>query len=233
MHYSKKRLNTSGSGMMCWDSRMNNHALMQTQFLYGIVDTGYVAEGDYGRMIRLLAEGGVKLIQFRAKGRPEEFVRKNCLELAPLCRELGVVFIVNDYPYIAAECEAGGVHVGQDDGRLDDVRAIVGEKAVIGRSTHSCEQAVNAWKEGADYIGFGPLFPTATKPGRPAIGLEEITLVHRSLPQDFPVYCIGGVQPDRLDDIMKAGAKRVVIVSWLLNQPDIPLAAAQIRRMLG
>lgn len=219
--------------MTCWDSKMDNRALMREQFLYGIVDTGYVTEGKYAQVVRLLAQGGVKLIQFRAKGRTEEFVRRNCQELASLCREMGVIFIVNDYPHIAAECGAGGVHIGQEDGRLDDVRTIVGEEAIIGRSTHSCEQAVNAWKEGADYIGFGPLFSTATKPGRQPIGLDEITLAHQSLPQNFPIYCIGGVQPDRLDDIMRAGARRVVIVSWLLGQQDIPAAAAEIRRKLG
>lgn len=199
--------------------------MLQDQFLYGIVDTGYVAEGDYEKVVEALAEGGVKLLQFRAKDKEEGFIREACMELAPLCRELGVLFIVNDFPRIAAECGAAGVHIGQDDGCLKEVKKIVGEKAVIGRSTHSYEQALEAWREGADYIGFGPLFPTATKPGRPAIGLGDITRVHGELPDNFPIYCIGGVQPDNLEKILEAGARRVVIVSWLLKQPDISSSA--------
>lgn len=202
--------------------------LLKKQLLYGIVDTGYVGEDNYADVIHSLAAGGVKLIQFRAKDKPESFIRDACLTLAPICRELGVIFIVNDFPMIAAECGAGGVHIGQEDGTLESVKKIVGEEMIVGRSTHSYEQALAAWREGADYIGFGPLFPTATKPGRPAIGLGDITRVHQELPVDFPIYCIGGVQPDNLEEIMGAGAARVVIVSWLLKQPDISQASREL-----
>lgn len=207
-------------------------AFLKTQYLYGILDSGYVKEENYNSVVRQLAEGGVKLIQFRAKGLPEEFVLRKSRELSPLCKELGVLFIINDYPVVAAETKAAGVHIGQDDGSLREVRKALGEQAIIGRSTHSYEQAIAAWREGADYIGFGPLFPTATKPGRPAIGLEEIARVHRDLPDDFPIYCIGGVQPGNLPEIMEAGARRVVIVSWLLGQENIASAARGIRSLL-
>lgn len=215
-----------------WAALKMRDAFLKTQYLYGILDSGYVKEENYNSVVRQLAEGGVKLIQFRAKGLPEEFVLRKSRELSPLCKELGVLFIINDYPVVAAETKAAGVHIGQDDGSLREVRKALGEQAIIGRSTHSYEQAIAAWREGADYIGFGPLFPTATKPGRPAIGLEEIARVHRDLPDDFPIYCIGGVQPGNLPEIMEAGARRVVIVSWLLGQENIASAARGIRSLL-
>ncbi len=199
-----------------------------TNPLYGIVDAGYVEAPDWERMTEALAAGGVGLIQFRAKGVPESLVSAACRRLAPLCKSLGVLFIVNDYPHIARECGAEGVHIGQDDGSLEEVRRLVGPDMIIGRSTHSHEQAVQGWREGADYIGFGPLFPTNTKPGRPAIGLEDIARVHAELPENFPIFCIGGVQPDRLSPILDAGAKRVVIVSWLLKHEDVPKAASSL-----
>lgn len=197
-------------------------------YLYGIVDTGYVEEGDFENALRELAQGGVRIVQFRAKGHEPEWIEAWCRRLAPLARELGVLFIVNDYVEIARDCDADGVHIGQDDGDLASARALLGEEKIIGRSTHSYEQAVEAYREGFDYIGFGPLFPTMTKPGRPAIGLEDIARVHRELPRDFPVFCIGGVQPDRMESIRAAGARRVVVVSWLLRHPDRVTASRKL-----
>ena len=84
-----------------------------------------------------------------------------------------------------------------------------------------------------DYIGFGPLFPTGTKPGRPAIGLEDIAGVRRQLPEEFPVFCIGGINGNTLPSVLEAGASRVVIVSWLLTHPDITETVAALRKRLG
>ena len=98
---------------------------------------------------------------------------------------------------------------------------------LVGRSTHSPEQALSALHEGADYIGFGPLFPTGTKPGRPSIGLQDIESVQQAV-GSMPMFCIGGVNADTLPRVLEAGARRVVVVSWLLQQPDIAAAAADI-----
>ena len=102
---------------------------------------------------------------------------------------------------------------------------------IIGRSTHSLEQAMQARQEGADYIGFGPLFPTGTKPGRPSIGLDDITAAQEAA-GDMPMFCIGGINETTLPAVLHAGARRVVIVSWLLQQPDIAHAAQGIIQQL-
>ena len=206
---------------------MNAKEVLQSCRLYGIVDMGYTAPQDVAaRTVQLLA-GGVRIIQLRAKKLPLPQVRELALQMLPLCRTAGAIFVLNDYPEMAAEIGADAVHVGQDGGPLSEVRRMVGKTMLIGRSTHSPEQALAAHAEGADYIGFGPLFPTGTKPGRPAIGMQDIAAVQAQL-GDFPMFCIGGINGDTLPQVLAAGARRVVIVSWLLQQADVAAAARNV-----
>lgn len=195
--------------------------------LYGIVDMGYVRPEDVKQVTSALLQGGVRILQLRAKGVELDAVEALARRMQPLCRAAGAIFVLNDYPEMAARIGADAVHVGQDGGPLEDVRAIVGPDMLIGRSTHSPEQAQAAVAEGADYIGFGPLFPTGTKPGRPAIGLQDIAAVQAQL-GDFPMFCIGGINGSTLPAVLAAGARRVVIVSWLLQQADVAGAAQNV-----
>lgn len=200
---------------------------LKQALLYGIVDMGYTRPEDVESATEALIRGGVRILQLRAKGVPPEQVRELALRMQPICRAGGAIFVLNDYPAMAAEIGADAVHVGQDGGSMESVRAIVGPDMIIGRSTHSPEQAVAALQEGADYIGFGPLFPTGTKPGRPSIGLQDIRRVRAEL-HNLPMFCIGGINGHTLPAVLEAGAQRVVIVSWLLQQTDISAAAAAV-----
>ncbi len=200
--------------------------------LYGIADTGYMRPDELEGKVAALLEGGVRIIQLRAKKQSRDEVRDLARRMQPLCREAGALFVLNDYPDLAAELGADAVHVGQDAGPLAELRRIVGPQMIIGRSTHSPQQALAAREEGADYIGFGPLFPTGTKPGRAAIGLQDVAAVQREL-GDFPMFCIGGINGDTLPAVLAAGARRVVIVSWLLQQADIAGAARQVIKLLA
>lgn len=195
--------------------------------LYGIVDLGYVRPEEAENTTSALLRGGIRILQLRAKNAPLDTVETLARRMQALCRAAGAIFVLNDYPEMAARIGADAVHVGQDAGALAAVRDIVGRDMLIGRSTHSPEQALAAVAEGADYIGFGPLFPTGTKPGRPAIGLQDIAAVQAQL-GDFPMFCIGGINGDTLPAVLQAGARRVVIVSWLLQQPDCAAAAREI-----
>ncbi len=199
--------------------------------LYGIVDRGYVREADVAACARALIAGGVRILQLRAKGLPQAEVARLASLLQPVCRELDALFVLNDDPELAAELGADAVHVGQDAPALADIRRLVGPRMLIGRSTHSLDQVRRAREEGADYIGFGPLFPTPTKPGRPAIGLRDIAQA-QELAGGMPVFCIGGVNADTLPQVLAAGAQRVVVVSWLLQQADRTRAAQQLIRTL-
>lgn len=212
---------------------MNRKERLSSCRLYGIADMGYTAEHQLISVTEKLLAGGLGILQLRAKNHDPEHIARMGSRLAPLCREYGCLFIINDYPEIALSTGADGVHLGQDDGELAPVRAMLGANAIIGRSTHSPEQALGAFREQADYIGFGPLFPTGTKPGRPAIGLEDIAGVQRQLPEEFPVFCIGGINGNTLPSVLEAGASRVVIVSWLLTHPDITETVAALRKRLG
>lgn len=212
---------------------MNRKERLSSCRLYGIADMGYTAEHQLISVTEKLLAGGLGILQLRAKNHDPEHIARMGSRLAPLCREYGCLFIINDYPEIALGTGADGVHLGQDDGELAPVRAMLGADAIIGRSTHSPEQALGAFREQADYIGFGPLFPTGTKPGRPAIGLEDIAGVRRQLPEEFPVFCIGGINGNTLPSVLEAGASRVVIVSWLLTHPDITETVAALIKRLG
>lgn len=199
--------------------------------LYGIVDMGYTKPEQVLPRTLALIEGGVHIIQLRAKGVELPLVKKWAIAMQAMCREHRAIFVLNDYPEMAAEIGADAVHVGQDGGSLEGVRKIVGPGVLVGRSTHSPQQALQAREEGADYIGFGPLFPTGTKPGRPSIGLQDIAATQQHM-GDIPMFCIGGINATTLPQVLQAGAKRVVIVSWLLQQADIAAAARKVISML-
>lgn len=195
--------------------------------LYGIVDMGYTEPEQVVARTHALIDGGVRIIQLRAKGKALPLVKAWAVDMQAICRERGAIFVLNDYPEMAAEIGADAVHVGQDGGSLADVRKILGAGVLVGRSTHSLEQAIQAKLEGADYIGFGPLYPTGTKPGRPSIGLSDIAAAQEAA-GDMPLFCIGGINGTTLPQVIQAGARRVVIVSWLLQQADIALTAKAV-----
>jgi thiamine-phosphate pyrophosphorylase len=200
--------------------------------LYAILDLGYVLPERAGEVASALLRGGADILQLRAKGYDKDRISQIAARVIPLCRAAGVPFILNDHPDLAAALGADGVHIGQDDGTLAAARAIVGPGKMIGRSTHSLAQARAALEEGFDYIGFGPLFPTPTKAGRPAIGLEQVRDMENAVGSRIPAFCIGGIKPESLDVVLAAGARRVVIVSALLAAPDIAAATRAVKTRL-
>src|SRR6266481_144980 len=157
--------------------------------LYGIIDLGYLPRlRDCSRIAEQMVAGGVDLIQLRGKGKSiDELVNLAC-EIHEITAPSSTPLIVNDHAEIAAEVPVGGVHVGQ---------------------------AHAAQRDGADYIGFGPIFATPTKPDYKPIGLGDIRQVH--LDVGVPIFCIGGINIDNLQQVIDASAKRVVMVSALLK----------------
>jgi thiamine-phosphate pyrophosphorylase len=186
--------------------------------LYAIIDLAYVEETDAAAAAAAVLDGGVGVLQLRAKGVAPAGLVPLARRIGSMAADAGVPFLINDHPELAAAVPGAGVHMGQDDGPIARARGIVGPGRLIGRSTHGVAQAVEAAAEGADYIGFGPLFATPTKPGRPAIGLGDIAEVQRRVP--IPVFCIGGINASTLPGVLAAGALRVVVVSALLLAGD-------------
>jgi thiamine-phosphate pyrophosphorylase len=199
--------------------------------LYGILDLGYVEIGDCGRMAEAMMAGGIDLMQLRAKELASAQIAEIAAELHRLTAERGVPLIINDHPEIARLVRADGVHLGQDDMSIAEARQIVGANCMVGKSTHSVDQAIRAFYEGADNIGFGPIFATPTKPDYPPVGLDEIQKVHDAV--RIPIFCIGGIKLNNLPDVLAAGARRVVIVSGLLQARDAAEYARSAKKTLS
>jgi thiamine-phosphate pyrophosphorylase len=187
--------------------------------LYGIIDLGYIDESETSRVAEQMIQGGVDLIQLRGKGKSIDELGDVAGKLYELTARSSTSLIVNDYGEIAGQVPVEGVHVGQDDDAIELARRKAGRKIVVGKSTHNLEQALAAQREGADYIGFGPIFATPTKPDYLPIGLEAISRVHAEV--SLPIFCIGGINIDNLQNVIDAGAKRVVMVSALLKAHNI------------
>lgn len=199
--------------------------------LYGILDLGYVDALEIGKVTGQMIAGGIDLIQLRAKAYPSAEIVRTAAELHRITMERGVPLVINDHPEIARVVSAEGVHVGQDDAAISEVREIAGPDRVVGKSTHSIDQAIRAFYEGADYIGFGPIFTTPTKPDYPPVGLEEIRKVHDAV--RIPIFCIGGITLENLPEVIAAGARRVVIVSGLLLARNVASYARSAKELLN
>jgi thiamine-phosphate pyrophosphorylase len=166
-----------------------------------------------------MIEGGVDLIQLRGKTNSIEDLIDVAAVLHELTTKSSTALIVNDYAEIASRVPVEGVHVGQDDDSIELARGKAGRAVLFGKSTHTVEQARAAEREGADYIGFGPIFATPTKPQYLPVGLAAIRRVHAEV--SLPIFCIGGINIDNLQGVIDAGAKRVVMVSALLKAHSI------------
>ncbi len=210
---------------------MNAREALLNARLYGIADLGYVSTCDLVPVTRALCEGGVDLLQLRAKGHSAGEIEILAKEVHRVTQACGVPLVINDHPEVAAELTTEGVHVGQDDTSIARARALVGPECLVGKSTHSLAQAEQAFLEGADYIGFGPLYATGTKPDYAPVGLENIQQVHQRV--TVPIFCIGGVNAGRLDAVLAAGARRVVVVSAFLQAPEIRRAVRELKARLS
>lgn len=175
--------------------------------------------------------GGIDILQLRSKRLPDrELV---CLghKLKRIAHKYEKLLIVNDRCDIALLIGADGVHLGQDDLTIGEARRILRDKAIlIGRSTHSLYQAIRAQKEGADYIGVGPIFGTPTKPDYKPVGLGLITKVRRAV--RIPFFAIGGVDETTIDRVTKAGAHRVAVVRAIFGKPSAKRAARELKKKL-
>jgi thiamine-phosphate pyrophosphorylase len=200
-------------------------------YLYGIIDLGYVEKSNAVRAAEAMIKGGVDLIQLRGKQEAIEELVDVAEGLHELTAYSGTPLIVNDHAEVASKVPVEGVHVGQDDDSIEVARRKAGRALAVGKSTHSLAQARTAQGEGADYIGFGPIFATPTKPDYEPIGLQDIKQAH--LDVNLPIFCIGGIKLDNLKEVIAAGARRVAIVSGLLKAPDVAAYAREAKRLLA
>jgi thiamine-phosphate pyrophosphorylase len=187
-------------------------------------------------VIRPAIAGGVDVVQLRDKELGDEELVAVANAARALCERLGALLIVNDRPLVARESGADGLHVGQDDMPVAEARAIVGPDLLIGLSTHApgeIDAAAPSTDDGSplvDYIGVGPVHETPTKPGRPAVGVELVryAVEHAAV----PFFAIGGLDASNLNEVLDAGATRVVVLRAIADAEDPQAAAEALRTQL-
>ena len=193
-----------------------------------LVAPSHLSEGPLLEHVPALAEAGVDILQLREKDLAPDAIKDVAEPLLDACRASGIAFIINDHPGIAAELGADGVHVGQDDAPVPAARRASG--GVVGLSTHSRQQIVAAEPIAPDYIAVGPVYETPTKPGRPAVGLELLTFAAEH--SAIPWFAIGGIDMTNIEQVVAAGARRVVVVRAITEAPDPAAAATALKAAL-
>lgn len=187
--------------------------------IYGITGDNFSNGRSNYFCVEEMIKGGIKIVQYRAKTKDTREKVKEAREIRELCRKNGVIFIVNDNVDIALLVDADGVHIGQEDMHPDDVRKLIGDNKIIGLSTHSEKQGIEAYKNpNVDYIGVGPIFPTTTKDTTP-VGLGYLEYAVKNL--DLPFVAIGGIKAHNIDAIIAKGAQRVCLVSEIVGADSI------------
>lgn len=196
--------------------------------LYGITGDNFSNGRSNYFCVEEMIKGGIKIIQYRDKIKNTREKVEEVKKIRELCREKGVIFIVNDNIDIALLVDADGVHVGQEDMHPNDVRKLIGDNKIIGLSTHSEEQGLEAYKNyNVDYIGVGPIFPTATKDTAP-VGLEYLEYAYKNL--KLPFVAIGGIKAQNIDDIIAKGAQHICMVSEIVGNEDISGIVAELQK---
>jgi thiamine-phosphate pyrophosphorylase len=195
--------------------------LLKRSLLYLILD-----KSGYTR----LPFDGVGVIQLRDKFSDKSHVLSLAIKLAKRLSKAKTLFIVNDYIDIAILSGADGVHLGQGDLPLKAARKILGKNKIIGISCHNLRQALKAQKEGADYIGIGPIYETATKPGVKSIGLNPLRQLKNKI--KIPYFAIGNIHKGNIKEITAAGARRIAVCRGILKANNPKRAARQLLEKL-
>ena len=206
---------------------MNCKCRKEDLLLYAVTDRSWLRGRQLWEQVEEALRGGVTMVQLREKNLPEREFLEEAVRIRKLCRAYHVPFIVNDNVEIARLCGADGVHTGQDDMEVSAVRAILGPDKIIGVSAKTVEQAVHAWKHGADYLGTGAVFPTGTKADATGISREQLRAVCAAVP--LPVAAIGGITKENLSGLSGTGISGIAVVSALFARPDTRQAAAELR----
>jgi thiamine-phosphate pyrophosphorylase len=204
--------------------------------LYTFVDTAYLRGRSPANVARQLCEGGSDLVQLRAKTSTAQEVGRIAREILPIIRAAGAGLVINDHLPVALEVGADFCHLGQEDFFAAGYRHVSelpmpGGAGRIGLSTHAPEQAERAVAAGADYIAIGPVYPTGTKPTAKPVTLEYVRWAAAHLA--VPWFAIGGINLTNLDDVLAAGARRICVVSAILEAPDIAQTCRQFRQRLA
>ncbi|MGB8658657.1 MAG: thiamine phosphate synthase [Candidatus Zixiibacteriota bacterium] len=209
---------------------INKKQMLSRVQLYVIADPNICGAKDICDVVRQAIDGGAEMIQYRDKDSNDDNFLHTASKLSGICREKGVPFIVNDRVEIALKMVADGVHVGQEDLSVEEAKRILGSERIIGKSAETIQQAKQAEAEGADYVGIGPVFDTASKKISQPIGLDIIRQARESL--RIPFFAIGGIDLNNVDQVIQAGGNRIAVISVLMLSGNIGLCATKLSAKL-
>lgn len=201
----------------------------KTMLLYAVTDRAWVGRQSLYQQVEAALKGGATCVQLREKELDEETFLQEAVEIAALCRRYGVPFFVNDNVEIAVKCHADGVHVGQEDMAAAQVRRRVGADMMIGVSVHSVEEALEAVKNGADCLGVGAMFSTATKTDADVLTKETLRDICAAV--DIPVVAIGGIGRSNISQLAGTGVDGVALVSAIFAAEDIEAECRLLRKL--
>jgi len=200
---------------------------LRTARLYFVCDAHPRGE-DPEPLLQAALTGGADIVQLREKSLPRRETELAGLTFRRLCDTFSALFIVNDDPDLARACKADGVHVGQDDLPVEEVREALGADAIVGLSTHSEEQMAASAERPVDYVSAGPIWETPTKQGRPGVGLELIS--HAAERAPHPFFAIGGIDTSNAEQVVRAGARRLCVVRAIRDAEDPAAVATELRQ---
>lgn len=201
----------------------------QTMRLYAVTDRAWVGRQTLPEQVEAALKGGATCVQLREKELDGTALLEEAKVLAALCRRYGVPLIINDNVEVALASGADGVHVGQDDLTVEQVRRLAGDRLIVGVSAHSVEQALAAQAGGADYLGVGAVFATATKSDAHVLPRETLAEICRAV--DIPVVAIGGIGEDNLLQLAGTGVDGAALVSAIFSAPDIEGQCRKLRAL--
>lgn len=203
--------------------------LNKSLLLYAITDRHWLNGKTLYSQVELALKGGATMIQIREKDLDENAFLKEAEQIQSLCAKYCVPFIVNDNVELAVKIGADGVHVGQSDMAAKDVRALIGKDKILGVSAQTVEQALEAQKCGADYLGTGAVFPTGSKDGAQVLGVQTLKEICSAV--NIPVVAIGGISKDNILELKKSGIAGVSVISAIFAQNDIVAATAELKSL--
>jgi thiamine-phosphate pyrophosphorylase len=199
--------------------------------LHVLTDTVLQSRFSHLELARMAIKGSADTIQFRQKAGATREMIEIVRQLKQLCLDSGVTLIVNDRVDVAIAAEADGVHLGQDDFPIPLARKLLGESRIIGGSAATLEEAQKCLAEGADYIGFGPVYPTASKADAdPVTGIKLLKQTVEAIP--LPIIAIGGISADNTPKVIRAGAQGIAVISAVCCQEDPEKATRALRHTL-
>ncbi len=199
--------------------------------LYGVTDRSWLGARTLYEQVEAAIKGGATIIQLREKKMPEEEFLQEARELKMLCNAYKIPFIINDNISVALAMDADGVHLGQGDMELKQAREILGPDKIIGVSAHNVEEAVQAEKNGADYLGAGAVFSTASKADVTSLSIESLKEICEAV--SIPVVAIGGISEENMDQLKGTGISGVAVISALFAQADVCQAANRLCEKLS